>query len=148
MEYIKAIELSKKELKLLELANIETSESNKEDSGTNSNIQEVKSSFDSFEIMSNPEISPTLGLAMRKSVSISKTMASEFDKKRSTATPEDSPVTRKSRQLRSKSVGKTTNNLRYEMFEKNLQKVIKKLKKEKMEGNIGSPGNFNAFFFY
>jgi len=90
-------------------------------------------------MMSTTEISPTLGLGMRKSVSISKTMVTEFDKKK-IMTPEDSPIMKKSRQLRSKSVGKIANNLRYEMFERNLQKIIKKIKRERNEGMPGSPG--------
>jgi len=145
LENIKGVDAARKELKLLEIAAIETSESNKDESGT-AGTPEVKSSWDSIEIGSDQGFSPTL--MGRKSISMPKSVHTDLDRKKATYTPEDSPVMRKARNLRSKSVQKRDDNdNRYEVFEKSIQKMLKKIRKQK-EAVSYSPGKTNRSKFY
>ena len=140
LEVLKTIDLSKKEIRILEIAPNETSESNREDSGT-AGTYDGRSSFDSFEIVSNPDLSPVFFSRKKSpSVQVNKGFSPEPEKRKLTGvtSPEGSPMLKKRRKLRSKSVEKTTDNLRYELFEKNIQKVIKKIKKGRIEDRTSS----------
>jgi len=146
LEYIKLVDVSRRELKLLEIATIDTSESNRDESGT-AGTPEVKSSWDSIELGSNQEFSPTL--LGRKSISMPKSVHTDLDKKKMAYTPDDSPVTRKSRSLRSKSVQKRDgNDNRFEQFDRSIQKVIKKIRRQREAASYSPPGKTNRSRFY
>lgn len=127
--------MSKRELRMLELAP-ETSESNREDSGTVT--YDGRSSLDSFEMISHTDLSPGYSRKKSPSFSLKKAYTPEADKRKFTMSPEGSPMTKRTRKLRSKSVEKPATNLRYELFEKNIQKVIKKIKQGKIQSTTSS----------
>lgn len=142
LENIKSVEAARREMRILEVAAVETSESNKDESGT-AGTPEIKSSWDSIEIGSNQEFSPTL--LGRQSISMPKSVHTDLDRKKVGYTPEDSPIMRKSRNLRSKSVQKRDDNdNRYEVFEKSIQRMLKKIRRQR-ESPTFSPGNCDNF---
>lgn len=137
LEKMRLIDLSKKELKNLEIVAYETSESNKDDSGMAGVNLDVKSSWDSIDMTPNNDTSSNI--QGRNSLCASKNGSEDPERKKSSIlTPDDSPATKKTRKLRSKSVEKSDLTHRYKMFEKNLQKIIKNLRREK-GSPVGSP---------
>lgn len=119
---------------MLELAP-ETSESNMD---SRTVTHDAASSIDSFEIISNSDLSPGYPRKKSPSFTLKKAYTPEADKRKFTMSPEGSPMIKRTRKLRSKSVEKPATNLRYELFEKNIQKVIKKIKQGKIQSSSSS----------
>ena len=135
---MKLIEVSRKELKTFEIAISDTNESNREEASLGG-TRDGKLSWDSMDIVSTVELSSPLLIHTKRSLAVIKESNKQSPMNlRFPLSPEDSPLLKRHRKIKSRSVERVTANLRYEKFKQNLQQMIKKLKKDKKD-QISSP---------